>query len=425
MTSAAASASQRTHRAPIARRAIGRVAVTSDHVARLAPRLTARDRWLARMLAEYKVLTAPQIAELAFPSQHAARSRLVALYRWRVLDRFQPYTGRGAAPYHYVLDTAGAALLAHEDGIDPRELQWRHDDALGIADSLRLAHTVTANGFFTALVAAARQPHSADAASPDSPAGARLTAWWPEVRCARHFADHVRPDGYGRWTATERESGAGAGARSSGRAVELEFFTEIDMGTEILARLTGKLAGYAALAAATGITTPVLFWFRTTTREAHARRSLAAALANLDHPDTVPVATAAADSLDTAEPAPAGRAAAPRRTSGPAGAVWLPVRPARPNRRPDRPGRVRLAQLPAEWPQLQPTPTPAPPPAADTRTPTPTPTPNSRAAGRPRLTAPPPMPPTPVPLTPVPPTPLPTAPASSAASGTESTEPTW
>lgn len=368
MTSAAVPTPQRAHRAPVARRPVGRVAVTGDHVARLAPRLTRRDRWLARMLAEHKVLTATQIAELAFPSEHAARSRLVALYRWRLVDRFQPYTSRGAAQYHYVLDTAGAILLAQEDGIDPRELRRWHEDAIGIAGSLRLAHTVAANGFFTALVAAARRPGGPRP-------GSRLEAWWPEDRCARHFAEHVRPDGYGRWTEPDSRSGTG----------ELEFFTEIDMGTEVHTRLAGKLAGYAALAAATGITTPVLFVFRTTTREAHARRSLAAALARLDEPDAVPIATAAADYHP---PSSAPGAA------GPAGPVWLPVHSDRPTRRSQAPGRVRLAQLTTRWPQLPP-PTPAvpAPPTGTAGSAAVTGIPDTRVAGRPRLAPPPPMPP--------------------------------
>lgn len=374
MTSAAVPTSQRAHRAPVARRPVGRVAVIGDHVAWLSPRVTRRDRWLARMLAEHKVLTSTQIAELAFPSEHAARARLVALYRCRVVDRFQPYTSRGAAQYHYVLDTAGATLLAQEDGIDPRELRRWHEDAIAIADSLRLAHTVAANGFFTALVGAARRPG-------DTRPGARLDAWWPEDRCARHFAEHVRPDGYGRWTEPDSRGGTG----------ELEFFTEIDMGTEVHTRLAGKLVGYAALAAATGITTPVLFAFRTTTREAHARRSLAAALARLDEPDTVPVATAAADYHPPPEHSPTGSV---QGVAGPAGPVWLPVHPDRPRGWSEASGRVRLAQLPAQWPQLlPPTPTTPAPPAGLAGSAAVAGIPDSRAAGRPRLAPPPPMPP--------------------------------
>ena len=89
-----------------------RAALTGEHHAYLAAHLTPRDRWLARVLAEHRVLTAGQIAQLAFASTRTANRRLLSLYRWRVVDRFQPYLTSGSAPMHYVLDTAGAAALA-------------------------------------------------------------------------------------------------------------------------------------------------------------------------------------------------------------------------------------------------------------------------------------------------------------------------
>lgn len=78
--------------------------------------------------------------------------RLRELFQWGVIDRFQPFVAVGTAPMHYVLAPAGAAVLAAEDGRDVKELGYRHDRAFGIAHSLRLAHTVGVNGWFTALV---------------------------------------------------------------------------------------------------------------------------------------------------------------------------------------------------------------------------------------------------------------------------------
>ncbi|GAA5116470.1 replication-relaxation family protein [Haloechinothrix salitolerans] len=108
------------------------------------------------MLSEHRVLTTTQITQLAFPSRHVAHARLLKLHRWRVVDRFQPLVARGSAPHHYVLDTAGAAIIADEDGISPHELGYRHDRAMAIAHSLQLAHTVATNGFFASLVAVLR-----------------------------------------------------------------------------------------------------------------------------------------------------------------------------------------------------------------------------------------------------------------------------
>jgi len=337
---------QRSLRAPRPGRRASRDRPTPQHQTRLAARLTGRDRWLTRLVAEHRVLTSAQIAQAAFPSRHAANTRLRELYQWRVLDRFQPYTAHGNAHHHYILDSAGHTLLAHEDETDPKDLRWTPEQALSIAHSLRLAHTVAVNGFFTALIHTARG------------GGGRLGAWWSEDRCGRLFGAHVRPDGYGRWTDHPTPSRAG----------EVEFFLEHDQGSEQLSRVAGKLAGYAALAAATGITTPILFRFRGSGRENTARPALAAALARLDRPDTVPVATSAADQESPVDAGP-----------GPAGPLWLPLDPAPVTRT----GRLRLAQLTTAWPHLPP-PTPTSPP---------TDPPAPAVGGRRRFTPPAPMPP--------------------------------
>ncbi|MEV7395011.1 replication-relaxation family protein [Streptomyces sp. NPDC091215] len=305
---------QRSLRGHQPQRPSQRTAVTSGYIAHLATRLTERDRWLARMLYEHRVLTTHQITEMAWPSVRAANMRLLRLYQWRLIDRFQPFVTYGTAPMHYVLDLAGAIMLAREDGLDLRDLDYRHDRATGIAYSLHLAHTVGTNGFFSSLVAHSRRPDTTG----------RLTTWWSETRCAKHFGDIVRPDAYGLW---HEDSPAPAA---------LEWFLEFDFGTERPDRLGRKLPGYAKLAATTGITTPVLVWVPTTRREAGVRRALAAALAGLDDPSLVPVATSSADFLD-------GRA------NDPAAARWQPLDVRQPATR-----RLRLAELAHAWPQLPP-----------------------------------------------------------------------
>ncbi|NYI91800.1 hypothetical protein HNR02_007092 [Amycolatopsis endophytica] len=304
-----------------------RVANSAEHQAALAVRLTPRDKWIARMLWEHRVLTSHQVTALAFPSFRSGRQRLRELYLWGVVDRFQPFVTVGTAPMHYVLAPAGATVLAAEDGRDVKEMGYRHDRAFAVAHSLRLAHTVGVNEWFTTLVARARHEPGA------------LTAWWSETRCSRHFGDLVRPDAYGRWQQGDRQ---------------IEWFLEYDFGTEPLAKLAGKLSGYAALAEATGITTPVLVWLPTSRREVNARRVLARAQAQLTEPHTVPVATAAAALLDpdAAHPSPADE-------------VWLPLDPRGPLR------RRTLAGLADAWPGLP------PPVAADDTAPGPVPPPPS------------------------------------------------
>jgi hypothetical protein len=332
-----------------------RAALTGEHFAFLAAHLTGRDRWLARALYEHRVLTTTQIIQLAFDSTRAGTQRLLKLHRWRVIDRFRPLQAVGSAPMHYVLDLAGAAVLAAEDGLAVTDLDYRHDRALALGQALRLAHTVGVNDIYAALVAVARHTTTDAGTASDGRGSRAVTAWWPETRCARLWGDLARPDAYARWLEEGRE---------------VEFFLEYDTGTEPLTKVAGKLRDYARLAAATGIITPVLFWFPTSAREASAREALTSALAVLDRPDTVPVATTTASAPD---------AAAGRSLSGmvvpdsPAAARWLPLT--------GRDGaRVRLARL--SWPGV---------PHATT--------PQSAAAGHPDggRGVPGPVPPTPMP----------------------------
>src|SRR5207302_729294 len=102
-------------------------------------------------------------------------------------------------------------------------------------------HLLGVNGFFTALGAHART-HRATA----------LAAWWSERRCADHYGQIVRPDGYGVWAEGDRRIG---------------FFLEYDTGTEPLSRLAAKLSPYADLAAAGGPDDPVLIWVPSASRE--------------------------------------------------------------------------------------------------------------------------------------------------------------
>ncbi|MEV6906007.1 replication-relaxation family protein [Amycolatopsis sp. NPDC051071] len=310
---------QHTLRDHLPGRHTARAASSVEHQAMLASRLTVRDKWLLALLHEHRVLTSFQIQDAAFPSGRSARQRVLDLYLWCAISRFQPFQQLGSAPMHYVLGPAGAAVLAAEHGREVKDLGYRHDRAMAIAHNQRLAHTVGVNDFFTSLIARTRHAKADEA----------VTAWWSESRCARHFGDLVIPDGYGRWCTRHR-----------GGAREVEWFLEFDTGTESLTKVGRKLAGYARLAESTGIATPVLVWLPTTRREAGARTALARVHAGLDDPRTVPVATAAADLLEPASPHPS-----------PAEAVWLPLTSARIERAGPR---YSLADLTDAWPGLAP-----------------------------------------------------------------------
>ncbi|MEV7012685.1 replication-relaxation family protein [Streptosporangium sp. NPDC051022] len=273
-------------------------------LAQLAARLTFRDRRLLRLVKEQRVLTSPQIAQIAFDTDDAARKRLLALHHMGVLDRFRPILppGMGTAPYHYVLGPAGAAVLASEDGVDVTACGYRRDRVLSIAYSQRLAHTVGTNGFGADLYGFARRHTDAE-----------LVTWWPENRCASVWGDTVRPDAYGRWRQDE---------------YTVDFFLEYDTGSEPLDRVVRKLDGYATLSQATQLVTPVLFWVQGGRREANLRRKL------VHHPAHmfVPIATGSPSAL-------VGPV-----DDGPAGEKWLPSDTEGP--------RLRLAELALYWPGL-------------------------------------------------------------------------
>ena len=298
-----------------------------DTLMRARSHLTARDWRILGLLDEHRVLTAPQLCDLAFNDPTTARHRLAALYRLKVVNRFRPppeELGGGSRPFHYVLDRYGALLLAQQhaaeedDRLDDdsiyKQLDRAHlerrlarlnpDYLLAIATSQRLRHQVAVNAFFCSLVRAARA----------SGGRRELRRWQGEKHARRTGADErvcVRPDGYGLW------------AEDGGL---LPFFLELDRGTEPLDRLAGKLDGYAEAEEWQEQSVWVLVSLPSEQREVGARQAMAAP----DRPD-VPVATTHRRLPDARRPYEA---------------VWWPLR--RPDGQPDdAERRVRLVDLAA------------------------------------------------------------------------------
>jgi hypothetical protein len=252
-------------------------------LAELAARLTPRDRQLCRLLAEHRVLTSHQLADIAFNHLDTAEDRLRTLTTLGVLDRFRPRRDTGSAPYHYVLGPLGAAVLAAEQGISVAELGYRRAATLAVTHHRRLPELVRANGFFAALAGYARR-------HPD----AELVLWWSPRRCQATWGALVQPQGFGRW----RQRGA-----------VLDFFLECDRTADAPSRVTAAVAGYDELARANPqLATVTLLWMTTPEREAEARRTL--------HPSGCLVATATLAG---------GR--------NPAEAIWLPLGTTRPRQR--------------------------------------------------------------------------------------------
>jgi hypothetical protein len=186
---------------------------------RLAGRLTERDRRIALDCYDHRVLTTDQLARLHFNSRRVAQRRLGQLHELRALERFRPVWqhGEGSTPYHWVLDTAGAVVVAELLDIAVDQLSWRRDHAYQLASSSKLAHQLAVNEFFTRLHREART------------VGGALVEWWGERRVAAAFAGRLQPDGYGH-------------LQLPGSSIR--FLLELDRGTEPHHRLTEKADRY-------------------------------------------------------------------------------------------------------------------------------------------------------------------------------------
>jgi hypothetical protein len=158
----------------------------SDY-ARLAAHVTERDRNIAVDCYEHHVLTTDQLQRLHFTGARTARARLQVLYELRVLDRFRPLRerGEGTMPHHWILDEAGALIVADQRGIDRSQLRYTHADGAKLAASRSLEHHVEANELFTRLAVEASQ------------AGGALTQWYGVRTLAHLLGGVVVPDGYG------------------------------------------------------------------------------------------------------------------------------------------------------------------------------------------------------------------------------------
>jgi Replication-relaxation len=196
------------------------VRVGTDRVFELARHLTWRDREIALCLYDHQVLGTSQLQLLFFSSKRRCQDRLLFLYRHRVLDRFYPPGpfGAGKPQAHWLLDEAGAILVAASLGVEPKQLGWaRREDW---ASHRQLAHRLETNQFVCELIAATL---------PDPRVG--VTAWESSRRAAARLASHkfLRPD---------------AGFILDVPAGPVECLLEWDRATETQACLAEKIENY-------------------------------------------------------------------------------------------------------------------------------------------------------------------------------------
>jgi hypothetical protein len=193
--------------------------VSAERLAELARHLTERDREIALCLYEQQLLATDQLTLLFFSSKRRAQDRLLFLYRQRVLDRFYPPArfGAGKPQAHWLLDEAGAQLVAAMLGVERKRLGWQRRDVW--ASHRQLAHRLEANRFVTDLVAATLA---------DETVG--VTAWYGPRAAAERLEQRVRPDAL---LLLQTATGDA-----------IECCLEWDRGTESGERLAEKLARY-------------------------------------------------------------------------------------------------------------------------------------------------------------------------------------
>jgi hypothetical protein len=197
------------------------VRVSVERVLELVRHLTERDREIVLCLYEQQVLRTDQLALLFFSSRRRAQDRLLSLYRERVVDRFYPASrfGAGKPQAHWLLDEAGALIVAAMLEIERKQLGWQRRQDW--ASHPQLAHRLESNRFVTDLIAATVS---------EPPLGVR--AWYSTREAAERLLgtrDRVRPD-----ACFILETARGP----------VECYLEWDRGTETGATLSGKLHGY-------------------------------------------------------------------------------------------------------------------------------------------------------------------------------------
>lgn len=193
--------------------------VSTERVFELAGHLTERDREIARRLYDQQVLTTDQLTLLYFSSKRRAQDRLLFLYRERVVDRFYPLSrfGAGKPQAHWLLDEAGALIVAAMRGVERKRLGWQRREDWG--SHPQLAHRLETNRFLTDLVAATL---------PDQRMG--VSAWYSSRDAAELLqTEHLRPD---------------CGFILETRLGVVECWLEWDRGTETAQRLKEKLRSY-------------------------------------------------------------------------------------------------------------------------------------------------------------------------------------
>jgi hypothetical protein len=210
--------------------------------------LIQRDMDICLDIFDHRFLTTTQVSQLHFPSHSRARVRLHQLYLLGILNRFRPPKRPGSWPWHYVLDKLGADIVSDMRDIDAHRLYFHKNRQANLLNSVRLNHMRDINEFFCRLIYASRQKKDFV-----------VTNWLGETASAALCQRIVRPDGV---ATIERHSG------------NVDFFFELDRGTEDSTRLRSKMIDYDEVAISAHLPKLLLFCFPSSRRERFAREAL-------------------------------------------------------------------------------------------------------------------------------------------------------
>lgn len=237
-------------------------------------RTTPRDRYLAAMLFEHRILTADQIALLAFTTLRRANRRLAELAKIGIVDRSRANPAvYGSCPYLYTLGPQGALLLAAERDKSVKELRYNRAVLLRQVVRPNLSHNLGCNGVMVRLATRHRT-------APDT----RLHSWWGPINSMSAWMDVIRPDAYA--VTTDEANPTGAHSRFG-------WFFEYDTGTESINQLARKTHGYHRFADTRPGAYPALIRVPSPAREGRLHEVIAEI-----YPDTCPIPLATTSSND-------------------------------------------------------------------------------------------------------------------------------
>lgn len=199
-------------------------------------RLTPRDVQIVQAVSTYRLLSSAQIEALLFPSdtprgrQSSCQRRLQLLYHHRYLDRLPMpvILGEGRFPHVYVLDQAGASLVAATTGVDLTTVAWRpHHNLL---EPPFIFHTLAINDLRVVVTLLAQHNHFELVEWIDE-AGFRSAKDKVPFRMRGVQVVRNYPDGYFKLIIPAQAQPA-------------HFFLEVDQGTMSLTRWKEKVQAY-------------------------------------------------------------------------------------------------------------------------------------------------------------------------------------